>query len=66
MKIASAIASEDQLLRRRLPRVISGDNLVRPYDEYKSQGQNQPGLEEGILLEMKSRREILPTQPMTQ
>lgn len=39
MKIASAIASEDQLLRRRLPRVISGDNLVRPYDEYKSQGQ---------------------------
>ncbi|KAJ8532740.1 hypothetical protein K7X08_015629 [Anisodus acutangulus] len=39
MKIASAIASEDQLLRKRLPRVISGDNLVRPYDEYKSQGQ---------------------------
>ncbi|KAJ8537666.1 hypothetical protein K7X08_014206 [Anisodus acutangulus] len=39
MKIASAIASEDQLIRRRLPRVISGDNLVRPYDEYKSQGQ---------------------------
>ncbi|XP_049360182.1 uncharacterized protein LOC125824878 [Solanum verrucosum] len=39
MKIASAIASEDQLLRRRLPRVIGGDNLVRPYDEYKSQGQ---------------------------
>ncbi|XP_075085926.1 uncharacterized protein LOC107782497 [Nicotiana tabacum] len=39
MKIASAIASEDQLLRRRLPRVISGDNLVRPYDEFKSQGQ---------------------------
>ncbi|KAH0634712.1 hypothetical protein KY290_035831 [Solanum tuberosum] len=39
MKIASAIASEDQLLRRRLPQVISGDNLVRPYAEYKSQGQ---------------------------
>ncbi|KAL3358176.1 hypothetical protein AABB24_015358 [Solanum stoloniferum] len=39
MKIASAIASEDQLLRRRLPRAIGGDNLVRPYDEYKSQGQ---------------------------
>ncbi|XP_047337153.1 uncharacterized protein LOC124940662 [Impatiens glandulifera] len=39
MKIASAIASEDQLLRRRLPRVISGDNLLRPYDEYKAQGQ---------------------------
>ncbi|KAL6576075.1 hypothetical protein OROHE_000546 [Orobanche hederae] len=39
MKIASAIASEDQLLRRRLPRVISGDNLIRPYDEKKAQGQ---------------------------
>ncbi|KAG8370579.1 hypothetical protein BUALT_Bualt14G0131800 [Buddleja alternifolia] len=39
MKIASAIASEDQLLRKRLPRVISGDNLLRPYDEYKAQGQ---------------------------
>ncbi|OMO58553.1 hypothetical protein COLO4_34529 [Corchorus olitorius] len=39
MKIASAIASDDQLLRRRLPRVISGDNLLRPYDDYKAQGQ---------------------------
>ncbi|KAL3649101.1 hypothetical protein CASFOL_005504 [Castilleja foliolosa] len=39
MKIASAIASKDQLLRRRLPRVISGDNLLRPYDEYKVHGQ---------------------------
>ncbi|KAL3505576.1 hypothetical protein ACH5RR_030958 [Cinchona calisaya] len=39
MKIASAITSEDQLLRRRLPRAISGDNLLRPYDEFKSQGQ---------------------------
>ncbi|XP_071939359.1 uncharacterized protein [Coffea arabica] len=39
MKIASAIASEDQLLRRRLPRAINGDNLLRPYDEYKAQGQ---------------------------
>ncbi|XP_073302377.1 uncharacterized protein [Primulina huaijiensis] len=39
MKIASAIASEDQLLRKRVPRVISGDNLLRPYDEYKAQGQ---------------------------
>lgn len=39
MKIASAIASEDQLLRRRLPRVIHGDNLLRPYDEYKARGQ---------------------------
>ncbi|XP_043726204.1 uncharacterized protein LOC122672780 isoform X2 [Telopea speciosissima] len=39
MKIASAITSEEQLLRRRLPRVISGDNLLRPYDEYRAQGQ---------------------------
>ncbi|KAE9455056.1 hypothetical protein C3L33_13039, partial [Rhododendron williamsianum] len=29
MKIASAIASEDQLLRRRRPRAIGGDNLLR-------------------------------------
>lgn len=39
MKIASAITSDEQLLRRRLPRVISGDNLLRPYDENKAQGQ---------------------------
>ncbi|XP_044485071.1 uncharacterized protein LOC123210663 isoform X2 [Mangifera indica] len=39
MKIASAIASDEQLLRRRLPRVIGGDNLLHPYDEYKAQGQ---------------------------
>ncbi|KAK1591812.1 hypothetical protein Q3G72_014066 [Acer saccharum] len=39
MKIASAITSDEQLLRKRLPRVIGGDNLLRPYDEYKSQGQ---------------------------
>ncbi|KAI3684030.1 hypothetical protein L1987_84552 [Smallanthus sonchifolius] len=39
MKIAAAISSEDLLLRRRLPRVISGDNLLRPYDDYRAQGQ---------------------------
>lgn len=39
MKIASAITSEDQLLRRRLPRAINGDSLLRPYDENKAQGQ---------------------------
>ncbi|XP_024982723.1 uncharacterized protein LOC112519038 isoform X5 [Cynara cardunculus var. scolymus] len=39
MKIAAAITSEDLLLRRRLPRVIGGDNLLRPYDEYRAQGQ---------------------------
>ncbi|KAK7348007.1 hypothetical protein VNO80_22555 [Phaseolus coccineus] len=39
MKIASAITSDEQLLRRRLPRVISGDNLLQLYDEYKAQGQ---------------------------
>ncbi|KAG1338373.1 hypothetical protein COCNU_04G006790 [Cocos nucifera] len=39
MKISSTITSEEQLLRRRLPRVIGGDNLLRPYDEYKAAGQ---------------------------
>ncbi|XP_061360270.1 uncharacterized protein LOC133304277 isoform X2 [Gastrolobium bilobum] len=39
MKIASAITSDEQLLRRRLPRVISGDNLLRLYNEYKAEGQ---------------------------
>lgn len=39
MKIMSAITSEEQLLRRRLPRVIGGDNLLRPYNEYNAQGQ---------------------------
>ncbi|XP_035834787.1 uncharacterized protein LOC110887015 isoform X3 [Helianthus annuus] len=39
MKIAAAISSEDLLLRRRLPRVISGDNLLKPYDDYRAQGQ---------------------------
>ncbi|GAB4828173.1 hypothetical protein Ancab_035090 [Ancistrocladus abbreviatus] len=39
MKILAALTSEEQLLRKRLPRVISGDNLLRPYDEYKAQGQ---------------------------
>uniref|UniRef100_A0A2P2MA98 Peroxin/Ferlin domain-containing protein n=1 Tax=Rhizophora mucronata TaxID=61149 RepID=A0A2P2MA98_RHIMU len=39
MKIASAITSEEQLLRRRLPRVISGDNFLRPYNGYKAEGQ---------------------------
>ncbi|PKA57778.1 hypothetical protein AXF42_Ash015155 [Apostasia shenzhenica] len=39
MKIASAITSEEQLLRRRLPRAIGGDNLLRPYDDYAATGQ---------------------------
>ncbi|CAM9004161.1 unnamed protein product [Rhodiola kirilowii] len=39
MKLISAITSEEQLLRRRLPRVIGGDNLLRPYNEYKAEGQ---------------------------
>ncbi|KAM7278379.1 hypothetical protein ACFE04_005513 [Oxalis oulophora] len=39
MKIAAAITSDEQLLRRRLPRAISGDNLLQPYDNYKAQGQ---------------------------
>ncbi|KAK6913633.1 hypothetical protein RJ641_020954 [Dillenia turbinata] len=39
LKLASAITSEEQLLCRRLPRVIGGENLLWPYDEYKAQGQ---------------------------
>ncbi|KAK8572116.1 hypothetical protein V6N13_047731 [Hibiscus sabdariffa] len=39
LKIASAIASDEQVLRRRLPRVVTGDSLLRPYDEYKARGQ---------------------------
>uniref|UniRef100_A0A1D1XLD7 Vacuolar protein sorting-associated protein 13C n=2 Tax=Anthurium amnicola TaxID=1678845 RepID=A0A1D1XLD7_9ARAE len=39
MKLASALTSEEQLLRRRLSRAIGGDNLLRPYDEYKAMGQ---------------------------
>lgn len=39
MKISSAIMAEEQLIRKRLPRVIGGDNLLRPYDEEKAAGQ---------------------------
>lgn len=39
MKLQAAITFEEQLLRRRLPRVIGGDNVLRPYDEYKARGQ---------------------------
>ncbi|KAL1111644.1 hypothetical protein V6Z11_D02G074700 [Gossypium hirsutum] len=39
LKIASAIASDEQILRRRLPRAVTGDSLLRPYDEYKARGQ---------------------------
>ncbi|XP_010524589.1 PREDICTED: uncharacterized protein LOC104802610 [Tarenaya hassleriana] len=39
MKIAAAITSDEQLLRRRLPRVIGADSLLRPYNEYRAQGQ---------------------------
>lgn len=38
-KISSAIMAEEQISRRRLPRVIGGDNLLRPYDEHKATGQ---------------------------
>lgn len=39
MKLTAAISFEQQALRRRLPRVIGGDNVLRPYDEYKARGQ---------------------------
>ncbi|KAH6821655.1 hypothetical protein C2S53_018848 [Perilla frutescens var. hirtella] len=38
-KIAEAIASKDEQLRRRLPWAFGGDNLLRPYDENKAKGQ---------------------------
>lgn len=46
-KIAAVITSEGVLLRRRLPRVIGADNILRPYDEYKAQGQILLQLAEG-------------------
>lgn len=39
MKIIAAITSEEQLLRHRLPRAINGDHVLRPYDEYRAEGQ---------------------------
>jgi vacuolar protein sorting-associated protein 13A/C len=39
MKITAAITSEEQLLRYRLPRAINGDHVLRPYDEYRAEGQ---------------------------
>lgn len=39
MKITSAITSGEQLLRKRLPRVIGGQNLIKPFDEYGATGQ---------------------------
>lgn len=39
MKLTAAISFEQQALRQRLPRVIGGDNVLRPFDEYKARGQ---------------------------
>ncbi|KAG0559465.1 hypothetical protein KC19_10G107200 [Ceratodon purpureus] len=39
MKLTAAITFEQQALRRRLPRVIGGDKVLRLYDEYKARGQ---------------------------
>ena len=52
MKIAAAITSDEQLLRRRLPRAVGADSLLRPYNEYRAQGQVQ--LYSGIDLYMHS------------
>lgn len=46
-KIAAVITSEGVLLRRRLPRVIGADKILRPYDEFKAQGQILLQLAEG-------------------
>lgn len=47
MKITAAITSEEQLLRYRLPRAINGDHVLRPYDEYRAEGQ--------VLLQLAER-----------
>ena len=39
MKITAAITSEEQLLRYRIPRAINWDHVLRPYDEYRAEGQ---------------------------
>ena len=39
MKLCATISLEQQALRRRLPLVIGGDNMLHPYDEYKARGQ---------------------------
>eukprot|EP00250_Pteridium_aquilinum_P021886 c25256_g1_i1 orf=924-13886(-) len=46
-KIAAVITSEGVLLRRRLPRVIGADKILRPYDQFKAQGQILLQLAEG-------------------
>ncbi|MCO5593423.1 hypothetical protein L7F22_047437 [Adiantum nelumboides] len=46
-KIAAVITSEAVLMRRRLPRVIGADKILRPYDEFKAQGQILLQLAEG-------------------
>ncbi|KAI5061209.1 hypothetical protein GOP47_0023714 [Adiantum capillus-veneris] len=46
-KIAAVITSEGVLMRRRLPRVIGADKILRPYDEFKAQGQILLQLAEG-------------------
>lgn len=54
MKLAAAITFEQQLLRRRLPRVIGGDNVLRPYDEYKARGQVCHSISGGKLTFLRS------------
>eukprot|EP00850_Spirogloea_muscicola_P005223 SM000023S07679 [mRNA] locus=s23:814661:836470:+ [translate_table: standard] len=39
LRLAAAITYEEELSRRRLPRAIAGDNVLRPYDDYKARGQ---------------------------
>ncbi|XP_056685998.1 uncharacterized protein [Spinacia oleracea] len=56
MKIQAALTSEEQLLRRRMPRVVSGDNLLRPYDEYKAQGQALDKSQLGALLRQRGEK----------
>lgn len=50
MKLAAALTLQEQLLRQRLPRVIGGDNILRPYDDYKARGQVRMSLLCTVLL----------------
>ncbi|KAK8681962.1 hypothetical protein V6N13_054359 [Hibiscus sabdariffa] len=59
LKIASAIASDEQVLRRRLPRVVTGDSLLRPYDEYKARGQQSSNITHRKFNPMKDPCSVL-------
>eukprot|EP00897_Mesotaenium_endlicherianum_P008373 jgi/Mesen1/7564/ME000392S06833 len=40
LKLSAAMSAKLALERRRLPRAIRGDNVLRPYDDYSARGQH--------------------------